>query len=229
MRDSRTVGRERDLYLQKAETDNACRHFLTDLRIISKIPALPESMEGKRDANGFPGEEISIANRMASCVADFPCVSGILVPYREMAYFPSIEIAHRRTSRPPPFAPYVIPDSLDETHCLPTGDPPNRSMDRWNAIRLKYRRFVGNQDLAIGQFVSYRMRFTIAGDLTGAWADFGWIGSRINHLDTALSISIAGHAGVDLIYDYTQQRTIQKLAKTPPRTGGLCGNYGRRP
>ena len=57
------------------------------------------------------------------------------------------------------------------------------------------------------------MRFILAGDLTGTWADFGWIGPQTNHLSTALSLSITGRAGIARTYDYRAQRTVRELAE----------------
>ena len=127
-----------------------------------------------------------------------------MVQGQEMANFFSRELENGRAERPP-FAPYVVPGSLAEAPWLPTDFPRKRALGRWKASRLTYRRFVGNQDLSTGQFFLYRMRFIVAVDLSDAWADFGGIGSQINHLANVTALSITDHGGIALTYDYRIQ------------------------
>ena len=56
------------------------------------------------------------------------------------------------------------------------------------------------------------MRFILAGDLAGAWEDFGGLTAQINRLATALDLSITDHAGIAITYDHRIHVLIQKAA-----------------
>ena len=155
-----------------------------------------------RDANGFPdgagGFRSRNGWRLGRRISHVWRARRYRVRKRHTSH--PAEIERDRTDRPP-FAPYVFPGSLAEAPWLPTDDPKRRALDRWATSQLTHRRYVGNQDLSTWRFVLYRMRFIVAGDLTGDWADFGWIGPQINPLATVLSMPITDHPDIALAYD----------------------------
>ena len=57
-----------------------------------------------------------------------------------------------------------------------------------------------------------RIRFTLSGDLTYAWSDFGGVAAQFNHLAAVLVLTVSGHAGIAIAYDFQTQQLIQKLA-----------------
>ena len=75
-----------------------------------------------------------------------------------------------------------------------------------------FNRFTGNQDISTGQYFYYRMRFILAGDLAGAWTDFGGLAAQINLIGIVLDTSITDHAGIAITYDYRIHQLLQKLA-----------------
>ena len=93
-----------------------------------------------------------------------------------------------------------------------------RSGEREN--QRAFRRNTGNQDRNLGQFVLYRLRFLLAGDLAGAWADYGGTVAQINHLAVVLDLSITDHPGIAVTYDHRMHRKVHRIAKTrSTRTG----------
>lgn len=135
-----------------------------------------------------------------------------------MANFFSAELERGRVARPP-YAPYLVADSLAAAPWLPSDETHARALDKWQSAQRTFRRHTGNQDLPIGQYALYRLRFIIAGDLTDAWAEFGGITAQLNHLAVVLGLPITDHAGIAVTYDFRLRRAAQKLAKNwPPRT-----------
>ena len=206
------VGRELDLFTQQAKADSAGRDCLAVLRVISKLFALFGPMGRKRDANGFlagrfrpktDGDMYGGLCEVSGC-SDTGSGNGALL---------LLDGDRERAGCPNPLLPYIVPGSRDDALWLPTDDPRMRALERWKAMRQTYHRYVGNKDLATGQLSLYRRRFIPVGDLKDAWADFGCIGAQINHLTTAVSLSIKERAGIALAYDYRTQRAIRKLPK----------------
>ena len=87
-------------------------------------------------------------------------------------------------------------------------------MRKRQANQRAFRRHPGNQGLNIGQFVLYRMRYVLAGDLTDARSEFGGIADQLNHLAAVLGLSITDHAGISDACVLRIRRPIQKMAKT---------------
>ena len=67
-----------------------------------------------------------------------------------------------------------------------------------------------------GQFVLYRVLFTLAGDLADSWSVFGGVGPHVDRLATVLPMSTTRRAGIALTYGYRLQRAIQKSAPMRP-------------
>ena len=65
----------------------------------------------------------------------------------------------------------------------------------------------------MGQYMLYRLRFALAGDLTDACADFGGLVAQLNLIALVTDMSIADHPGVAITYDRRVRRHIQKLAQ----------------
>ena len=112
----------------------------------------------------------------------------------------------------PPFFPYVTADSLAARPWLPTDEPHARALEKWMGAQKGFIRYTGSQDLSIGQYALYRMRFTPAGDLADAWGDFGGLKGQLNHLANVLELSITDHAGVSVTYDHRIHQMMQKAA-----------------
>ena len=60
------VGRDRGHFLKREKSDYAGRHCLSDVRAILEISAPSEPKWRKRDAGGYPGEELSVGRRMST-------------------------------------------------------------------------------------------------------------------------------------------------------------------
>ena len=65
---------------------------------------------------------------------------------------------------------------------MPPDDPHHKALDRWKSNQTNFNRFTGGQDLSVAQFVLYRMRFILCGDLTDAWSDYGGLTAQLNNL-----------------------------------------------
>ena len=85
-------------------------------------------------------------------------------------------------------------------------------------------RYTGNRDLEIGQYAIYRARFILAGDLVGAWGEFGGLTAQINHLATVLDIAITDHARIAVAYDRRIHTIISKSDLGRPANTGYYGH-----
>ena len=68
------------------------------------------------------GEEIDINRRMRTWASDLSTITGPLRPDQDTAIFFPGEMGRGRLSRPP-YAPYVITDSIARYPWLPSGEP----------------------------------------------------------------------------------------------------------
>ena len=209
--------RERDLFLThaKTETRSRGRNCLAGLRLTLKIFARPEPSARIRDAANTGFEEIDIEQRMSSRAVEFSAFRGLLIPDQDMAKFFSAELEKGRISRPP-FAPYVVEDTLAAQPWLPADETHGRALERWHTAQRVFRRHAGNRDFPLGQYVLRRLRFVLACDLTGVWAEFGGIAAQFDHIAVVLGLSISDHAGIAATYDFRMRRAVQKLAKNRP-------------
>ena len=201
------------MFSQQAKRDYNGRNFLSDIRLKLKISAWFEPHGRIRGATNTNSEEIDIDHRAKSRTADFPRLTNGLVPDQDVVNFFSVELEKDRIARPP-YAPYVIADSLSAVPWIPTEETHARSLGKWKVNHRTFHRNTGNQDLSLGQFVLYRLRFLLAGDLADAWADYGGIVAQINHLAVVLELSITDHPGIAATYDHRVRRLVQRIAKT---------------
>ena len=74
-------------------------------------------------------------------------------------------------------------------------------------------RFTGDQDVSLSQYMLYRVRFALVGDLTDAWADFGGFVAHLDLIALVADISIKDHPWIAITYDRRIHRHIQKLAQ----------------
>ena len=157
--------RERDLFLAQVKKDRNGRSILSDLRLTLKIFACFGPQTRMRDGGQHSFDEVDIGKRTRCWSTGLSGLAGILAPDQSMANHFSAELERGRTARPP-YKPYVTTDSIAKEPWLPSGEPHIRSLGRWKASQLSFHRFAGKQDLAIGQYALYRLRFILAGDLT---------------------------------------------------------------
>ena len=97
---------------------------------------------------------------------------------------------------------------------IPAGETLDRALLKWHAARRISHRNTGNQDLPIGQFVLYSLRFVLADDLADARTDYGGLAAQLNHIAVVLDLSTTGRQGIAVTYDYRMRRAIQKIART---------------
>ena len=175
-----------------------------------------------RDGGQHSFDEVDIGKRTRCWSTGLSGLAGILAPDQSMANHFSAELERGRTARPP-YKPYVTTDSIAKEPWLPSGEPHIRSLGRWKASQLSFHRFAGKQDLAIGQYALYRLRFILAGDLAGAWEEFGGLPAQINHLANVIELPIADHAGIAVTYDRRIRALIAKTALKRPTTTDYNG------
>ena len=210
-------GRGRDLFLTHAKTETRARgrKRLADLRLTLAIFAWFDPSAKIREAANTGCEEIDMEQRASSRAVGFSALKGLLAPGQDMANFFSAELERCRIARPP-YAPYVVTDSLSAHPWLPAGETRVRPLGKWQANQRTSRRHTGKQDRNIGKFVLYRMRYVLTGDLVNDWSDFGGITAHLNHLAVVLGLSITDHAGLAATYDFRTHRAIQKMSKNRP-------------
>ena len=176
--------RERELFLSTAKSahrdSNRGRSCLADLRLVLRIFARFDPPGRLRDGTQAAGE-IAIGRRMRDWSVSLSGISGPLQPEQDMTNFFSSELEKGRIARPP-YTPYVTADSLAVYPRMPPDDPHRKALGRWEANQLNFNRFTGGQDLSVAQFVLYRARFILRGDLTNAWAEYGGLTAQLNNL-----------------------------------------------
>ena len=105
-----------------------------------------------------------------------------------------------------------------------------RELEKWRGTQKSFGRYTGSQDLSLGQYAIYRVRFTPAGDLTDSWGDFGGLTAQLDHLANVLELSITDHAGIAVAYDRRAHLMMQKEARkrsTNEYSQRGCGSGGR--
>ena len=77
-------------------------------------------------------------------------------------------------------------------------------MERWRFSQKNLNLGTGGQDLSLGQFVLYRMRFICPMALAGAWAEFGGLTAQINNLSHVIEMSITDRPWISITCDYSR-------------------------
>ena len=176
--------RERELFLSTAKSahrdGNRNRSCLADLRLILRIFAWFEP-HGRLRGGAQVADEIAIDRRMRDWSVSLTGIAGSLQPEQDMTNYFSSELEKGRISRPP-YVPYVTVDSLASYPWMPPDEPHNKALERWKTNQSTFHRMTGDQDLSLGQYVLYRMRFVLSGDLAGDWSDFGGLTAQINNI-----------------------------------------------
>ena len=204
--------KERDLFLQETKRDNrGGRSTLSDLRLTLKIFSWFEP-NGRGRADNIPFNEVCIGERMKKWTMNLSRIGACIEPDQDMVNFFSAQLEVGRTARPP-MSPYVTADSLATYPWLPADDPHAKALVKWRNGQKPPNRFTGDQDLSPSQYVLYRMRFVLAGDLTDAWADFGGLVAQLNLIALVTDMAITDHPGIAITYDRRIHRHIQKLAQ----------------
>ena len=67
-------------------------------------------------------------------------------------------------------------------------------------------------DLSFGQYVLYRMRFVLAGELAHAWSDLGALVGQLGQLSIVIEMSITDRAGIAITYGHRARMEIGKIA-----------------
>ena len=186
-------------------------NILSDLRMIFEIFTWFDSHGRGKDGSTVVFEEIDIGRRMRDWSAGLSVLSPVLPPDQAMANFFSLELEKGRIARPP-YKPYVVAESLAEPPWFPADETRARSSEKWQASQKNFNRYTGSQDLAIGQFALYRMKFIMAGDLADARGGFGGLVGQLNHLANVLDMSITDHPGIAATYGRRIRALIQKTA-----------------
>ena len=204
---------EGDLFLSRAKMNFRGGNLLSDMRLFLEISGWFEPRGRIRGGLSTNFGGIDIDGRMGQWATDLSGIPGILMPDQEMANFSSVDLEKGRVARTP-FAPYEVADSIASNPWLPADEPHARSREKWRATQKGFNRYTGSQDLAIGQYALYRVRFILDGDLTDARGEFGGLVAQFSHLALVLDLSITDHAGIAVTYD----RLIHQLIhKTDPK------------
>ena len=94
-------------------------------------------------------DEIDIESRASKRAADFGRFSGTLAPCRDVGNFFSAKLEKGRTARPP-FAPYVVADSVAPSPWIPTDEPRALSLEKRTATQKGFSRYAGLRAHSIG-------------------------------------------------------------------------------
>ena len=143
---------------------------------------------------------------------NLPRIGSCVEPDQDMVNFLSAQLDVGRTARPP-MSPYVVADSLGAYPWFPSDGSHAKVIDKWRNGQKSFNRFAGDPDVSISQYMLYRVRFSLAGDLTDARAYFGGLVARLNLIALVTDISPPGHPEIAITYDRRIHRHIQKSAR----------------
>ena len=72
-------------------------------------------------------------------------------------------------------------------------------------------------ELGFQAFITYNLRFILAGDLASAWKTFGGIAMQLTHLGTVLNLAVTENATIAMIYDNKIRTYANEVPKSRSR------------
>ena len=94
----------------------------------------------------------------------------------------------------PPFAPYVVADSLEVNPWLPADEPRARSLENRRAEQKGFNRYTGSGIYRSGNTIS-RIRYIADGDLAGDWGRVRQISCAIQPSRESTGLGYYGSIG----------------------------------
>ena len=146
--------------------------MLSDLRLTVKISSWFEP-NGRTRADNIPFGDICIGERMEKGEMNLSRIGSCAAPDQDVISFFSAHPEVGRAARPPT-SPYAVEDSLVDYPLLTSDGPRANALGKWRNGRKSFNRFMCDQDVSMSQYMLYRMRFSLAGDLMEAWGGF-WL------------------------------------------------------
>ena len=111
-------------------------------------------------------EEIEIPTQMKKWSPSMTNLAGYLTPDQDMVNFFTVELT-RGEMEAPPYTPFVT-GGLAAAPWMPNEPIFDRAHESWKKLQLTHKRPT-NQQLSFQAFALNYLRFTLAGDLAGAW------------------------------------------------------------
>ena len=113
---------------------------------------------------------------------------------------------------------YVVTDSMGVYSWLPSGEPHANALEKWRTGGGSFSGFTGDVDVSMSQYVMYRIRLVLAGDLADCWADFGGLVAQLNLIALVTDMPTTDHPWVAIAYYRRIPRRVPKLSQKRARS-----------
>ena len=170
--------------------------------VLGLVDAFQTKMKNSKDPRI---EEVQIPRAMEKWAPSLTQLSGILIPGQEMVNFFTNELA-RGQKGVPAYTPFVTCDLTSEPW-VPLGPASPRSHDQWKRLQTTHKRQT-DQPMSFQLFTLNYIRFAFAGDLAGAWEEFGGLAAQWFHLGPLLGIATTENAMAAIAYGRSVRQTI---------------------
>ena len=186
---------------------NTNRKTLKDLRLLLGVFQL---FEIQKDDDKPKYKEITIPEKLKGWNPRFADLRGLLLPDQDTCNFFSFELAKGRCKKPP-MVPFVVGD-MSLKPWMPNESAHTRAMEGWISLQRTHKR-PSSTAVSFQAWISYSLRFILAGDLASAWKTFGGIAAQLSHLGTVLNIATLENATIAMTYDAKVRHHAHELSK----------------
>ena len=197
----------RQYFLTDLRKGNKTRKPLKELRLVIDIFGL---FVIQKDEEKPKYEEITIPEKLKAWSPSITSLRGILLPDQDACNYFSFELAKGRC-KTPPIIPFVIAD-FSKKPWLPAESSHTRALESWRTMNKNHKR-PSKLELGFQAFITYNLRFILAGDLASAWKTFGGIAMQLTHLGTVLNLAVTENATIAMIYDNKIRTYANELSK----------------
>ena len=197
----------RQYFLTDLRKGNKTRKPLKELRLVIDIFGL---FVIQKDEEKPKYEEITIPEKLKKWSPSITNLRGLLLPDQDACNYFSFELAKGKC-KTPPIIPFVIAD-LSKKPWLPAESSHARALESWKSQNKNHKR-PSKLELGFQAFITYNLRFILAGDLASAWNTFGGIAMQLTHLGTVLNLAITENATIAMTYDNKIRTYANELSK----------------
>ena len=211
----------RQYFLTDLRKGDKTRKPLRELRLVIDIFGL---FVIQKDEEKPKYEEITIPEKLKLWSPSITNLLGLLLPDQDACNYFSFELAKGRCETHP-IAPFATAE-FHKKPWLPTESSHSRAQDVWKTMNKSHKR-PSKLELGFQSWVTYNLRFILAGDLASAWKTFGGIAMQLTHMGTVLNLAIAENATIAMAYDAKVRTYANELSEFRSREKRLS-TYSRR-
>ena len=197
----------RQFFLTDLRKSNSNRKTIKDLRLLLCIFQL---FEIQKDDEKPKYEEITIPVKLKGWNPRLSDLKGLLLPDQDACNFFSFELAKGRCKKPP-MVPFVVGE-MSLKPWMPNESAHVRAMEGWVSLQKTHKR-PSNTTVSFQAWITYSLRFILAGDLASAWKTFGGLAAQLSHLGTVLNIATLENATIAMTYDMKVRHYANELSK----------------